>query len=159
MPTTETIQITDESAPIDTAAMRQHRQTAAIYKALETDRPLPDVSLVPSQDPAARRTPRAQPVAIMHEGEAVGSFNLVQAGDRTWINDIEAQQGHGYGMAAYAGVIAAATLVGRQVESDPQSVDSPALAVWDRLHGAGLAAPIEDAADSLGNRRFRTSIG
>lgn len=108
-------------------------------------------------NPRDRPRPPIQRVGIYTEHEErVGAFNLIQSRDRSWLNDIRIpeRKGEKFGIAAYVGVIALLSTVGRNLESDPGGLSPESEFVWHSLTRRGLAIPIDDGFDQHGHARF-----
>lgn len=148
-----------ETAPINTAALRTHD----VFKLADPEGEVPDVVLAPAMpDPLDKPSSRAQRTGINVNSEQVGTFNLIQAGDRSWLRRAEIageHQGKRYAVAAYLGVITALHESGRQLESDPQGISSEANRVWASLTRRGVVQPLEGVQDVHGNPRYVSIAG
>jgi hypothetical protein len=138
--TMPTIEISD-AQPLETVDYRDHD----VFRAADPLGEVPDVSLT-SAPPNPRDRPRPHKggtrVGINDlEGERVGALNLLQVGERSWINDVEIpeRKGERLGVASYLGIIAALHTTGRQLESDPQGLSKDSIHVWDSLARRGVA--------------------
>lgn len=132
--------------------------TSDEFRQAESEGLLPDVQLLSAPlNPRDRPHRNALRIGIHDEnGELVGSLNLLQTAERSWINDAKIdkeRQGERLAVSAYAGIIATLHGVGRTLESDPGGLSGDSARVWESLQRRGLAESVE-GKDQHGNARF-----
>ncbi len=146
--------VINSESPLLTAQIRH----GDIFKQAESEGSLPDVQLVSAAlNPHDRPHRNAQRIGIHDEaGVVVGSMNLLQTAERSWINDAkieEDRRGERIAVSAYVGIIATLHEAGRTLESDPGGLSDDSVRVWESLKRRGLALEHE-AVDQHGYARF-----
>lgn len=147
------LQVSDQ-APLATSEMRD----SAVFQAADPQGEVPDVILrTGTVNPMDRPRRNAQRVGIYSTDERpLGALNLVQAGDRSWVNDIrieQAERGNKVAVASYLGMIGALHELDRPLESDPGGLSDDSVRVWQSLHRRGVAEPTGEH-DQHGHPRF-----
>ncbi len=147
--------------PVATEAMRAGEH-APLFNAVDPGGLLPDVVIVPIAEEGARRHNTAQRLGIVHKGDEVGQFNLVQTRTRSWVNDIELAErargpGKRLGVAAHVGLIAVLSQNGRKLESDPGGLNENSVRTWESLERRGIARRHLSDTDQHGYPRFAST--
>lgn len=150
--------IVDDSRPLHTAELRDQ----PAFEVGDPDASLPDVTLASAPlNPRDRPHPGSSRIGIRDsQGETVGSLNLLQRRQRTWLNDVlihEGRRGERLAVASYIGVLAALHTVGREMESDPAGLSQGSSRVWQSLENRGLAEPTGEV-DQHGLPRYRSIV-
>lgn len=129
----------DDANPRNTADMREH----PVFTTADPEGEVPDVELrTGTPNPYDRPRSIATRVGIHTEDGEIGAYNLVQTGDRSWMNDVkidEAHRGKKYAVAAYLGTIVALHEEGRVLQSDLAGLSEHSDRVWQSLTKRGLA--------------------
>lgn len=149
--------VIDDNNPVDTVSLRG----SDAFMSADPDGEVPDVVLkTGTHNPMDRKRSISTRVGIHSDDKEVGTFNVVQAGDRSWINDIQIEsdrRGERLGTAAYLGTIAVLHEAGRQLQSDPQGLSADSNRVWRSLQRRGVAETTGER-DQHGNPRYVSTL-
>ena len=154
--TSAKLQVNDQT-PIATSELRD----SAVFQMADPTSEVPDVVLRSgTPNPLDRPHRNMQRVGIDVDGEEVGAFNLTQALNHSWINDVEIKRerrGEKLAVSAYLGMICALHEVNRPVRSDPAGLSEDSVRVWESLQRRGVAQATGEQ-DQHGNSRFISVI-